>query len=183
MTRYYHFVNGMEMAVLAEVTNQLHAAGYASTLDLVYSVAKQALDRLPPLYFSIKPLNLSPTTCALAGQSLNENNTLGAAHTSLAAGDFQPAGVSQSVPKRSQSIRDRLTAIPIHRKTSGQPSQTSLNRALTQDQKKQMKTAVRQAIQAMMKRQHREQLPHERWYSPSTWSEVGSGLPTNCYYG
>ena len=183
MTRYYHFVNGMEMAVLAEVTNQLHAAGYASTLDLVYSVAKQALDRLPPLYFSIKPLNQSPKTRPLTEQPLNENNNLESTVTSQAAGDSQPVGTSKPVPNRSQSTHERFTVLPTPRKTSGQHSQTSSNRALTQDQKKQMKTAVRQAIQAMMKRQHQDRLPHERWYSPSAWPEVGTGLPTNCYYG
>ena len=183
MTRYYHFVNGMEMAVLAEVTNQLHAAGYASTLDLVYAVAKQALDRLPPLYFSIKPLNQSSTNRALAGQRLNENNGLGAAETSRSAGDFQPASKTKLAQNRTQSTRTRPTATPTLFKTSAQPTQTSPNRALTQEQKKQMKTAVRQAIQAMMQRQHREQLPHERWYTPSAWSEVSCGLPTDCYYG
>lgn len=127
MTRYYHFVNGMEMAVLAEATHQLHAVGYASTLDLVYSIAKQALDRLPPLYFSIKPLKQSAKAQAEPTQWQNEN------------------------------------------------------RALTQEQKRQMQGAVQQAIQAMMKQQRR--LPHERWYTPSSWSDIGNGLPTHCYYG
>ncbi|MEM9536874.1 MAG: hypothetical protein AAGA40_14525 [Cyanobacteria bacterium P01_E01_bin.45] len=183
MTRYYHFVNGMEMAVLAEATHQLHAAGYASTLDLVYSVAKQALDRLPPLYFSIKPLSQSPITQALSGKRQSGNSGLGAAGMSQADEGSQSAN-----PLQSPSKHNRAAAIPKLLKTSGQTTQVPSNRALTQEQKRQMQAAVQQAIQAMMKRQHRDQLPHEQWFAPIPWSEMNNsdmsnGLPTNCYYG
>lgn len=173
MTRYYHFVNGMEMAVLAEATNQLHAAGYASTLDLVYSVAKQALDRLPPLYFSIKPLKPSTISQALSGKRPRGDKYVKSSSTSPAA--------SHSTP----SPNEHSTTKPKQLQTSSQPAHSSPNRVLTAEQKKQMKTAVRQAIQSMMQRQQ-ETLLHEFWYEPSSWSDLDSGgscLPTNCYYG
>ncbi|MGK7912046.1 MAG: hypothetical protein AB4050_11295 [Synechococcus sp.] len=176
MARYYHFVNGMEMAVLAEATHQLHAAGYASTLDLVYSVAKQALDRLPPLYFSIKPLSQSPMTQTRLGTRQTENNDRGAEVTS------RTVESSQAIDPKSSFSFNR-SAMPKLPRTSALAERAFSNRALTQEQKRQMQAAVRQAIQAMMKRQHRDPLPHERWYTPTSWSDMNNGLPTHCYYG